>query len=68
MIGLEQHSLLGPIAAASQVNSVFMAAFSYSKVDGLQILQYILLTLPVSVQIQAIFYEFADFLFVFDSE
>ena len=65
---MELRYLLTPIIAASQINSILMAAFSNPKVDSFKVFQNILLTLPVSVKLQAVFDELSDFLLVFYSK
>ena len=45
-----------------------MAAFCNTKMDSLKIFEFILLSLPISVELKTVFDKFTDFFFIFDNQ
>ena len=45
-----------------------MATFCNTKMDSLKIFEFILLSLPISVELKTVFDKFTDLFFIFDNQ
>ena len=45
-----------------------MATFRNTKMDSLKIFEFILLSLPISVELKTVFDKFTDLFFIFDNQ